>query len=31
VEIDPAAHVSNMENPVAFNKTLDDFLSGLNK
>ena len=31
MEIDPAAHVSNMENPVAFNKTLDDFLSGINK
>lgn len=29
VEIDPAAHVSNMENSKAFNKALDDFLSGL--
>jgi len=29
MEIDPAAHVSNMENSKAFNKTLDDFLSGL--
>ena len=29
MEIDPAAHVSNMENPIAFNKTLDDFLSEL--
>ena len=29
VEIDPAAHVSNMENPDAFNNVLDNFLSGL--
>jgi len=28
-EIDPAAHVSNMENPDAFNNVLDNFLSGL--
>ena len=31
MEIDPAAHVSNMENPTDFNKTLESFLSGLNK
>ena len=30
MEIDPAAHVSNMENPNAFNKVLDDFFSDLN-
>ncbi len=27
VEIDPAAHVSNMENPEVFNQSLGDFLS----
>ena len=30
VEIDPAAHVSNMENPEVFNQSLDDFLSEIN-
>ena len=30
-EIDPAAHVSNMENPTAFNKALENFLENIEK
>ena len=30
-EIDPAAHVSNMENPTAFNKALENFLENIAK